>query len=840
MDWICNGMFLLILTSKGYFFLVNINFQLIYITDISSSIVSHDTFFISSFFETDKKNENNLKLFVSKQREDIFMLYNKEYIVCYQINYKMFENRIISTDIPLDNFSGFLFLLKYFQLYLPNTQIEYLREDELNLSVIDILHKYIQGLFNKVKDTNNFQNDEENEIIKTETGIKIMKTKQNEGESFIHDTNNIGGGGGGDISDYQRSIRNDLEDKYGSGKQLIKGETNNNLLKNIIRYVLIFRSLNQVHEKNLTLISFLVGKSTDFLIHLINHKEIWLAVLFLELCEKYLCSQLLLFPNVGVNNYYSSDSATNNISLSKMIFKSKEYNAYNSERYIPYFFDTFQNYQKTPINKGIYSRMRLLLLFFCLIEFRNSFALNINILFFVLAKLIIEKMKQKNMIEDIYNITKVIIKNYKYLKQENDKAGKDEFVLSSLSMSYRNEFLSDLKITKTERDDISFEFFVEFYAIDDFTSFMEPTENFCKTDDLYLLSEFNYFNNTGMLQKWVIFMTNCLYYELFQDIKKYMENHLRQVKDKSEANTSPEEKNLNKLVFFNMVFILQYIQNFLRDLIIFLTQKESYYSDISNKFNNTVNYENNNVTNNNFNSPDKDNENNMFDKNNNINNNNKNNNNISEEEEEYPENYIHYSDKIQDDFNKVLFKSISPIDIPFLIFTFYIYETNPNNKSKAYDINKELTKRIVEHSRQCLISNDELLDLIEFIHINGFNYMDNNVNNNNLIISQMEPKERIQNYIFTSFLFYFFILHKLNLIYLLESELNIIYDVLDALNISQRKQLYEIILIITNGTLKYLLKMQFNQKISMVEGKYLEILLTFYKIIFYKMIREES
>ena len=61
-----------------------------------------------------------------------------------------------------------------------------------------------------------------------------------------------------------------------------------------------------------------------------------------------------------------------------------------------------------------------------------------------------------------------------------------------------------------------------------------------------------------------------------------MDNHLRQVKDKSEANTSPEEKNLSKLVFFNLVFILQYIQTFLKDIIQFLTQKEYYYSEKDN------------------------------------------------------------------------------------------------------------------------------------------------------------------------------------------------------------------------------------------------------------------
>ena len=45
---------------------------------------------------------------------------------------------------------------------MPNTQIDYLQEEDINLSVIDIMHKYIQGLFNKAKDNNVLQNDEEN------------------------------------------------------------------------------------------------------------------------------------------------------------------------------------------------------------------------------------------------------------------------------------------------------------------------------------------------------------------------------------------------------------------------------------------------------------------------------------------------------------------------------------------------------------------------------------------------------------------------------------------------------------------------------------------------------
>ena len=811
-DWICNDMFLLILTSRGFFFLLNIHFQVIYLTDISISLSNYDTYYINEFIEKsnlnlNKKNESiNYNLLVTKQREDIFMISDNKYVVCYQLNNKMYENKLINMEIPSDNFQHFLLLLKYYQLNISEAQIDYLTLEEIYSTVIDLLNKHIQSMFNN----NNYNvplPSPNAEIIQTETGIKIMKTKQNDEEEMKRESI-IGDDKNGDLDFFKKQ----------------SNEMNNGLFINFVKFIKIFKSLNLLHENNLKLIHFFFNKSIDFLIHLMNNKELWLAVLFLELSEKYICNELLLF-----NNIVDDDINNNNIKkvqTSELIFKSKLSNSnLFTEKYIPYFFDVFKNYGKAPINKANYIRMRLLLVFFCLIEFRSNSPININVLFFILAKFIVDKLKEKEAIDDLYKVTKIVIKNFKYLKQENEKQGKDEFVLSSLSLSYRNEFFSDFNITKTEREDINFDFLAEFYTIDDFVAYSEPTENFCKNDDLVLVSEFNYLNNTGVLQRWVIFMTNYLFYELFQDIKQYMDNHLRQVKDKTEVNTSPEEKSLSKLIFFNMVFILQYLQNFLKDILLFLTQKETYFSD---------NYNNFNIhTNNIYHKNDFDNKKNINEK--------KDNNDNSEEEKNNEDNFIHYSDKIQDDFNRVLFRSLSPIDIPFAIFSFYIYETNPSIKSKAYDINKELGYKIMSISRQCALSLDDLLELIEFIHLNGFNYIDNNTGlDNNTMISQMEPKKRIQNSIFTSFLFYFFILHKLNLIYLLESEIDLIYAVLDSLNINQRKQLYELIFIITNGTLKYLLQMQFTQNLNAVENKYVEILLTFDKILFYKMIKEES
>ena len=816
MEWICNDMFLLILTSKGYFFLINIHFQVIYITDISISLSNFDSYYIPVLIEkmnlnsTKKNDMNNLNLLVSKQREDLFIISDNNYIVCYQLNYKMYENKLINMEIPPENFQNFLFLLKYYQLYISDAQIDYFTQEEICSSVIDIMKKHLEGMFTNHEYIPVYNPNAE--IIQTDTGIKIMKTKQNDEDEIKQESN------------FAEERKGNFDFFKNKQNNLSKNDIDNSLYVNIIKFIKIFRSINLSHEKSLSLISFIFNKSIDFLIHLMNNKDLWLTVLFLELCEKYLCNHLLLFKNVSADKLDINYDKLSKIPLSEILFQSKDRNSIiNTAKYIPFFFDVFQNLKKSPINKAIYGRMRLLLIFFCLIEFRNNSSINYNVLFFILAKLITEKMKQKESIEDLYKVTKIVVKNFNYLKQENEKQGKDEFVLSSLSLSYRNEFFSDFQITKTEREDINFDFLAEFYTIEDFVAYAEPTENFCKNDDLALLSEFNYLNNTGTLQKWVIFMTNYLFYDLFQDIKKYMDNHLRQAKDKTEINTSPEEKSLTKLIFFNMVFILQYLQNFFKDVILFLTQKETTFSNNFNKFNIHTN--------------------NIYNMNNNKNVNIKTDRNYNEdidEENDTEDNFIHYSNKIQDDFNRILFRSISPIDIPFIIFSFYIYETNPSNKSKAYDINRELGLKIMSVSRQCSLSIDDLLELIEFIHLNGFNYIENTGPDNNTMISQMEPMERIQNSIFTSFLFYFFILHKLNLLYLLESELDLLFAVIDALNINQRKQLYEIIFIITNGTLKYFLRKQFMKNIKEVENKYMEILLTFDKILFYKMIKEES
>ena len=77
-------------------------------------------------------------------------------------------------------------------------------------------------------------------------------------------------------------------------------------------------------------------------------------------------------------------------------------------------------------------------------------------------------------------------------------------------------------------------------------------------DEEELLNEYSYMNNLGEIQKWILFFTNGLYPDLFEDLKDYLGNHLKQTVDfimKKEENISPDELNLSRLVYFNIYFI---------------------------------------------------------------------------------------------------------------------------------------------------------------------------------------------------------------------------------------------------------------------------------------------
>ena len=87
-------------------------------------------------------------------------------------------------------------------------------------------------------------------------------------------------------------------------------------------------------------------------------------------------------------------------------------------------------------------------------EFRNNQARNINVLYFVLAKLVVNKLKEEKALDDLNFMIKVIIRNWKYLKSENMKSN-EEYILNSFASGeglYSSNSVNDLDDIFNKKD----------------------------------------------------------------------------------------------------------------------------------------------------------------------------------------------------------------------------------------------------------------------------------------------------------------------------------------------------------------------------------------------------
>lgn len=750
LDWICNDMFLVLILSQGYFAILNVNFQLINFIDTSGSLVklsggsgygnistSPENFSCASYIFNQKlKLNDKLSLLTSKKRTDYFIIYNGNYSICFQANFKTYESRLLSLSSANETFDDFLYILKYFQIY---------HNENDSAGLFDKIHNYMVKCLK--------------ELYHTET----EQTMPNENVSYIF------------------SI--------------------------FVKFIRIFRSINQIHETNLTILSYLIGVSNDFFYHLINFKEIWLAFLFIDICENYLLKHLRL-----------------KVSRNKLCDEqlSKGQNSYMCLN--PYFGQnpSLKCYNKI-INKVLHSRLRLILLIFALIEFRNNQALNINVLYFVLAKLCIDKLKKHNLLDDVQLIVKVVIRNWKYLKNENQRAGGEEYILNGLTMNYRTEILSQFIHSRSSREDIKFDFFSDFLPLDGLQDFIELHETYCKGEEESLVNEYNYINNIGIIQRWILFFTNCFNNYLFEDIKNYVTNHVKQtlLSKKDAENISPEETNLSSLIYFNVVFFLLGLNTHIKFFLKTLSGKIE-NSDCDNSF--------------------------------------------SQNSDET---------KVMSDFSKILMPFISPIDVPFIIFEFYSIEDNKSKKNLPYEINMNLNSLITSYVKSYNFSMNDTLDFLEFLQQNGFknyleieNYSDdvniqldedelkNQKNKSNRRDQNQENKinesqnndnlntagrkiHKIQKLKFSALLFYLFNIHKLNQIHLLEQESEIITSTIDNLHPELKSEIYEFLLLILNGSIRYYVSKEISGNMSQNMINYFETTINIMKTLFYKIIKEE-
>ena len=698
--WINNDVFMLIQFSNHCFIVLNQNFTPVSIyegTRYISQIKNANEFYILNSFvlnsnanslnnsigsnESGNSNVSKITLLSSMNKSTNYvMMFSPSYAICFYCYTKNYENRILSYTASLPStFNEFLLQLKYFQ---SSSTSEFNR-----MSLLDTMHNFIFNYFNVI-----FKSDYE------------TYNTYNIGNNILNSGNDV-------------SVMNQ------NGVDPIPLFSN---------FVMIFRSLNQSHETNLTLISYLLCVANDFFFYLISIKEIWLCFMFVKLSEKYLLRHLQLKqPN---NKNY--DRA--------IIQKQRCFMLYN-----PYITvnRSLRCYNKIS-NCILHSKLRLLLIFYSLIEFRNSQALNINVLYFVLAKAAIDKLKRKKLIDDISFILKTIIRNWKFLKGENAKVGSEEYVLNGLTLNYKSEILSAYTASAKSvplKTTIDFDFFKEFYIGDDLTTFTDLNEIYCRGDEENLINEYGYMNNIGIVQKWMLFFVNFFYTDMFDDFKSYLDNHLKQTENsgvvKPTENISPEEMNLSKLIFFNLYFMINLLDLFLIKMIEFLSIKKNCDDQT------------------------------MLDS--------------------FTTNFIHF---------------VSPVDVPFIIYEFYnaaisdignaVASSSRCEKEQSYipkymnsnEINVLMFSILERYRKEFNMSIYDGIEFIEFIALKGF--------------ENSNSSTQIQKYIYSSLLFVIVSMVKMNNFSFFIKYKEQIKKGISSLSEAQRREIYEMIVILINSKLK--------------------------------------
>ena len=418
-------------------------------------------------------------------------------------------------------------------------------------------------------------------------------------------------------------------------------------------------------------------------------------------------------------------------------------------------------------NTVLYSKLRLLLMIHALLEFRNSQASNINILYFILAKFTVFKLIRKKLLDDINFVLKIIIRNWKFLKGENAKVGSEEYILNGLTMKHTTEMLSMFQPSSQHfRNDISFSFFKDFYIGDELGQYNDLTEIYCRGDEEMLINEYGFMNNIGVIQKWILFFVNFFYSDMFDDCKMYLLNHITQAKKKKELLSTvvtnnnnivipPEEVNLGKLIVFNVHLFINVLQMYSLELIAILTP---------------------------------------------VNNGSKCN--------------IHCYPEM---FNNTFVKFISPVDVPFLIFEFfstvngYVPPKNQFHKTKKdlllqKNISNFLLEVIERYKKDFNMSVYDGLEFCDFLIMKGVDCCDNTITNNvsGSGYDSSNAHSKIQKYIYVCVVWFITLTYKTCTFNLLLKYKEQLINALMYMNSHLRRKAFTFMFIVLNGYVNYL------------------------------------
>ena len=734
-----NDYFIIIYFINGYFALLNTDFKIIKfydsmnnfsLLDGSTNIYIFNTFLSMNLCKNNNNKEivNHFNIFSNSCISDLSNENEKQNILINSKNSLKFDYFIVYTSTKIIGF--------------------HIKNKEMN---------YIERL--QQTEIKNFK-----EIIYLIQFLQINEFDENKKGLLFDKIHNYLVLNYGQIFQSLRVIQNTLQTErdFEIGKNyldtsLLDMDDTNLMYDVFIKFIYIFRYLNIIKYYPLSLTSYFIVLTNDFFQYLLYQKDVWLSFLLVELGEKYLLHKLKL------RNY------KNNSNDAKYIQGKTSFLIFN-----PNFLqqNLIKGYNRIN-NFALFSKLRLLIIFFCLMEFRNNQARNINVLYFVLAKLVVNKLKEEKALDDLNFMIKVIIRNWKYLKSENMKSN-EEYILNSFSINYKaetlgmllhtNNFISSNYIgrktvsksvgninsyTTVRNKNSRFDFFNDFYSLDELNNFNNFIIKYSTGEDNILLREFSYFNHLGVVQKWIIYLVNYLFPELFNDYKQYINTHLKQtINQKKPENTSQDEKNLNKMIFFNLYIFMNILIQFIKDIFKFM-----------------INY-----------SPNK---------------------------------------------RKKFFKIVLPSDLPYLISEFYavvynIFEKNNNSVNKKIillkDINDIFNQLWERYKKGIEFDINNVFDFCHFLTQKGFKYYLNNEqiiqnikeiiennNNNNL------NDNKIMNYMFSLLEFYIMLIHKNDILNEidLQNENYFIFNTINILPDKFKKNIYELCFVVFIGHVRY-------------------------------------
>ena len=510
-DWLSNNDIFIFIQFSNYSFTI-------------LNTVTLKPYIINNKFMRYKEIEG---IYILKYYNDLSSKFEKKQKIFLQTNIRV-ENNILNEEDGNNEIST-LFL--YSNSYIIFFDISTFSFDNkiINLSTEDSFEKFLISL--KYFQSYYIKNEEKRNFLEEQTHDFIFSHF-----SLIFPSNNT--------NLYPELI--DLENSMAAAQD----ENLAQALDFYVNFIRIFQNINQYHSNDLSLISFLIIVSNDFFFYLLSLKEIWLSYLFLELSEKYLLSNLQLKKDEEINNFDKEKLTNQKIYF---LFNPKFANA-----------SSIKCYNKIS-NISLFSKLRVLLFFYSLVEFRNSQALNINVLYFILAKISIEELKRNNLMDDVNFLLKLLIQNWKFLKSENQKAGNAEFVLNNFSQNFISEILN---FGKKRIDDKQFSYLTEIYTEENIMIFNDINNKYCikdeETDDNIINDFSSLDNDIGIIQKWHIYFKNFFYEDLFDDLNQYHEIN----KD-------------NKICNFRLFFFITEIQLYTIEILkIFISNKNHTINNI--------------------------------------------------------------------------------------------------------------------------------------------------------------------------------------------------------------------------------------------------------------------